>query len=308
MDKPTANVGIVLVHYGEVSATLRCIDSLSAMASAPKVVVVNHDAYEYTRVLGERLAMRGLEGRVRQQGNKGFAAGCNTGIRIALALGAEYIWLLNNDTVVEPSALKELMACAEKNPKSIIGATVLDFEFPGTIQVAAGFRYHPFLSVIQALHRGRPVGEIPSLSAEQLDYVYGASLFLPASIYNRVGPFDENFFLYYEELDFCIRARRIGATLLWCRDCKVRHVGGGAVQTAAASTASYGLAAYHEARSTLLFTRKHYPAALPAVLFLRLFAKPILLLFRGKWRQLGAANKGLLSGLIDAPGRNNQCD
>lgn len=306
MEKASANVGVVLVHYGEVSATLRCIDSLSTMAASPKVVVVNHDAPEHTRILDERIALHGLEGRVEQQDNRGFAAGCNAGVRTALALGAEYLWLLNNDTVVEPSALDALMVCAGKNPDSIIGATVLDFDSPGTIQVAGGFHYRPFLSAIRASHRGRAAGEVPGLAADRMDYIYGASFFLPVSLYKRVGPLDESFFLYYEELDFCIRARRNGATLLWCRDCEVRHVGGAAVQSADASAASGGLAAYHEARSTLLFTRKHYPAALPTVLLLRLLAKPLFLLFRGKWRQLGAAYKGLLNGLIDAPGRNNQ--
>lgn len=304
---PGPAVCVVLLNYNGREDTLDCLEALAAMRPGPwdlerpglVAVCDNGSSDGSPEALLAWAARRGLEaldieaarvGRppsgtpglalVRNGRNLGFAAGVNTGLRLGLAVGAEHFWLLNNDTLPEPGALAALLSGADG--RTILGSTVTHARDPERVQAAGGCRYNPLTTVFKPHLGGRPLTEALAADAEPaLDYVYGASMFIPRAALETVGLLNEEHFLYYEELDFCRRARQAGFGLGWRRASVVRHKAGASV-----GREPGGLACYHENLSTLLFTRRHHPALLPAAAALRLAGKAVVLAARGQWRLL----------------------
>lgn len=292
----------VVLNWNAPALTCACLDGLLRQAPVPWLIVCDNgsddDSISVIRAFLERHGLRvhdTAEVAAACAGdpfavllplgnNRGFAGGINPGIALALRLGAEFVWLLNNDARPDDAALAALSAHARaRRADGLIGATVVDAAAPERIEAAGGCRYGPLTTVRTPAHGGRRISELPRLAAARMDYVYGASIFARAEVFRTVGLLDEAFFLYCEELDLCRRAQRAGWALGWCRDARVAHHGG-------ASSARHGSAfvQYHENRSTLLFTRRHHPLLfLPAALF-RLAAKHLVLPLRGQARLLPA--------------------
>ena len=307
---------IILVHYGDVSVTANCLRSLADSAGQAVVIVSNNgtpaQAAQLSAVMeelfgvvrrvdpGEGASPGDRAVLVHNGGNRGFAAGCNSGLRIAVGMpGVDFVWLLNNDTRVEPGSLAALVEEAGACPSAVIGATVVRGDSPDVLQVAGGYRYQSALTRIRPNHAGLPRDLVESAPDLAMDYVYGASMFFSTGLLREVGLLDETFFLFYEELDFCRRAVALGATLRWCRRCVVVHSESAAIgRGRLASVEQKKTAAYHEARSTILFTRKHHPAFIPLVLGVRLIVKPIIQTARGEIRYIPEAVRGAVRGLM----------
>ena len=165
-------------HFGQPKITKQCLDSLTQLTIRPWVIVSNNDSLEIGEDLKQHIQSLGdkLEAEVIQNSeNRGFAAGCNVSIRKALQRKADYVWLLNNDTKVTPGALEALLDCAQKYPKAILGATVVEMDRPDIIQVAGGVKYNPWTTVIKQAYAGQPTNTTHSLPEPTIDYIYGAS-------------------------------------------------------------------------------------------------------------------------------------
>ncbi|MGE4420711.1 MAG: glycosyltransferase family 2 protein [Pseudodesulfovibrio sp.] len=324
-----ASVAIVIVHYGRVETTLRCLERVFAVADGAFVVVSNNGtpeqagelaAYAQSRCAGGCLSLDGQPGSperdaladasvaiVHNSGNRGFAAGCNAGIRLAQQRGGiGHVWLLNNDALPEAGALEALLECGAAHPAAVLGATVIDMNAAGEdgpwLQLAGGVRYNRFTTCIHPAHAGAPLSRVDALPEPELDYVYGASLFAPVELFQRAGLLDEAFFLFYEELDLCRRATALGYVLRWCRGARVGHAVSGSVgRPGEATRGQERNAAFHEARSLMLFTRKHHAWLLPLALLARLAAKPLVLAGRGQWHCIGPVFRGVCAGLAQRP-------
>jgi GT2 family glycosyltransferase len=204
-------------------------------------------------------------------GNRGYAGGTNLALRFVRACGdAGFVWLLNNDTVVHPGALSELVEKLSAEPMSgICGSTVLHYSFPGTIQALGGFAYNPWLGTSRRLHereRASRAVEVDERDVKRQMYgVYGASALVTARFLEEVGPMCESYFLYFEEQDWALRARRRGFEVAFAARSIVYHKEGRSTGGSAVEGKSR-LSDYHSVKSRMLFTRKHYPQALPTVL------------------------------------------
>jgi GT2 family glycosyltransferase len=150
--------------------------------------------------------------------NLGFAGGNNVGIRYALYKGDfEFLWILNNDTVVKRDSLTMLVEKAkcyrEKNigKIGIIGSKLLYYDMPNVIQGVGG-KYNKFLAVtkhIGAFEKDKSQYDNEKV-LKKIDYIIGASMFVSKDFLYDVGLMCEDYFLYYEELDWAIRGRRNG--------------------------------------------------------------------------------------------------
>jgi GT2 family glycosyltransferase len=148
---------------------------------------------------------------IRSGGNRGFAGGCNVGIKAAGLDDFAYFWFLNPDTVVARRALVELIARAERQPgMGIVGSTLLFYDAPDTVHALAGGRLNR--SNGSCAH----IGEHSSLSMvssdesaveRELGYVCGASMLVSTRFIREVGLMHEDYFLYYEEADWAMRGR-----------------------------------------------------------------------------------------------------
>jgi hypothetical protein len=222
---------------------------------------------------------------IRNDENLGFAGGNNVGLRYVLARGdADYCWLLNNDTVVEPDALTHLVArMQQKTNIGICGSTIRLYHERTRIQALGGGHYFRWIGL--PWHYGRFTRwrkNVNLLRAEsRMNYVEGASMLVSRQFLDEVGLLCEDYFLYFEEADWSIRAK--GRFLLgYASQSIVYHKVGGSIGTRSNPAKKSYTCDYYNIRNRLLFTRRFYPAALPTV-GLVLVGEILLRLCMGKW-------------------------
>jgi GT2 family glycosyltransferase len=194
--------------------------------------------------------------------NLGFAGGVNAGIRLALANEAtEFVWILNNDTVVAPDCLSRMVSRLTESPTaSMCGSRILLYDRPEIVQALGGARFWRWASesrLIGAGTRASDVVNVPNVE-KALDHLLGASMLVRRRFLEDVGPMEESYFAYYEEIDWVTRARG-RCQMVYADKAIVYHRVG-------ASSGYTPISAFYFTRSRILFTRKFYPWALPTVI------------------------------------------
>jgi GT2 family glycosyltransferase len=146
---------------------------------------------------------------IHSGGNLGFAGGCNVGAEYAAANGCDYIWLLNSDTVVHHSSLSELILNAASGPHGFTGSTLLYYRTPTVVQALGGADLNLPSCVIR--HRGEGMSHVATgantFGKSALTYIVGASMLVPVSLMDTIGIMQDDYFLYYEEIDWAFRSR-----------------------------------------------------------------------------------------------------
>ena len=240
--------------------------------------------------------------QIRITTNLGFAGGNNVGLRYALAQeDFSHAWLLNNDTVVDPHALTAMVQRMEGKPDAgMCGSTLLYYERPDRVQALGGGWHCRWLGL--PWHYGRfckRFESIKPLKAEaRMNYVEGASLLVSKQFLEEIGLMCEDYFLFFEETDWAIRA--LGRyTLAYAPQSVVYHKVGASIGTSSKPWEKSYLCDYFSVRNRLFFTRRYYPHAFPAVyltLIATLFARVIL----GKWDRVQMIIR-LLAGNYETP-------
>jgi len=219
--------------------------------------------------------------------NDGFAAGANFAIYLAFRIARfDFLWFLNSDTVVEPSALIALKRFAAKQTRvGIVGSTIVQHNNSRILECAGGCLYNKWTTVFTPIFSGASLPSVLANRAEQrMDYIYGASMFVRSRVFEKCGTFNPEYFLYYEELDLCNRAAKEGFDLGWCKDSVVRHKKGRSVRaTNQDQKLQRVFSNYHENLSTLIYTRRHHPMALPVAMLVRFFGKVVVITWRRHW-------------------------
>ena len=215
-------------------------------------------------------------GRVNEQaelllvvngGNLGFAAGNNVGLRLALACDdMDCVWLLNNDTLVEPDCLKHMRnRLAALDDRAVCGSMIHFFDNPEVIQAMGGNRFNRFTGVA-GRSEGRFLHEDAVKSsgraAQCLSYLSGCSMLLPRAFLEQVGLMSEDYFLYYEEIDWFTRnAGRFPIVI--AEEARLYHREGSAIGSPGWQRAASRLSDQHMYRSRLIFMRKYHRRWLP---------------------------------------------
>lgn len=227
--------------------------------------------------------------------NLGFAGGMNLGIRYACACGADYVWLVNNDTVVAPDALTRLVnAVSEMDCLGIAGPLELDYYQPERVVDSVG-AVRPWKGVIG----GAPEAlRFDSKGRAEVELLSGFSMFVNIAAICAVGMMDERFFMYVEDTEWCVRMRRKGWKLMYVRSAKVWHKG--SQSTGWGSPLMY----YYTTRNQLRLFSMHFPYAVPCAVGRSMLRMAKLLRHR-KWSQCKAAGRGLLDWARGRFGRLN---
>jgi GT2 family glycosyltransferase len=221
---------------------------------------------------------------IANQANGGYAAGCNPGVLFALKNDFEYIWILNNDTRVHPDAATALLNFSGAHPDAgVIGSTLVDFDFRDRVQCTGGCYYSPLTTVFRYAEKGQSLPKAISTPLQkELDYVYGASMFIRSEVFRRIGMLSEDYFLFYEELDFCHRAQAAGYRLAWCPGSVIYHKQSRSFENLGTVNERECIANYHENLSTLIFTERFYPLLFPAACLLRFVGKILKIMIYNK--------------------------
>ena len=242
MAQIAARVLVVIVNYRTGPLTIDCLRSLAPeVAGYPgtRVVVIDNASGDGSgEAIAAAIASEGWSGWARLSAspiNGGFAYGCNEGVRSAIAAGEapDLVWLLNPDTRVRPGALSTLAGFFEGRPEVGLAGSMIE-EADGTPWPYA-FRFPSLLGEFEAAMRLSIVSRLLSHSAvpvrmsdtpQQVDWVSGASVMIRREVFETVGLFDENYFLYFEETDFCRAANRAGWTCWFVPDAAIMHIAG----------------------------------------------------------------------------------
>lgn len=228
---------IVIVNYRSAELTIQCLrslaDEIEAIGDCRVTVVENasgEDAILRDGILGSDweswCQLMSLDS------NGGFAAGNNAPIREAL--GSEhppqYVMLLNPDTEILPGAIKSLLDFLDAN--SHIGIAGSRLEWATGEGQRASRRFPSVAGELESTMRFGPVSRILSerivtpvdpVSATSADWVVGASMMVRKEVFDAIGLLDEAYFLYFEEVDFCLRAKRAGWPTWYLPDSRVTH-------------------------------------------------------------------------------------
>lgn len=260
-----------------------CLRSLSFPPQAKPIPYVEYSR-EQAEAGGDRDVSRPLV-LIRTGRNLGFAGGNNVGIRYALERG-EYdaVWLLNNDVVVRPDALDALVRQLHgRSDVGMVGSTVLHYDRPEVVQSLGGCRFNRWLALPSPLGAGSLHDSDGSAvpPAANLAYVSGASMLVSLAMLRRVGVMSEEYFLYFEELDWALRARG-EFVLAHAPDSVVYHKEGRSIGGGGQAKRKSWTADYHFMRGRILITRKFAPYALPTV-YLGLLLAMLRRAWRGEW-------------------------
>ncbi|HEY3309434.1 MAG TPA: glycosyltransferase family 2 protein [Desulfuromonadaceae bacterium] len=193
--------------------------------------------------------------------NLGFAGGNNVGLRYALAKGnSDFVWLLNNDTVVSQSSLTELVDRMARYPDAgMCGSLLINYQQPDLIQ-AAGAEFDYYLARGQHLLEGIPVTTplIESDIIKRMDYVVGASMLVRRIFLDKIGLFNEIYFLYFEEIDWALRAKSFFNIALSVNS-HVYHKEGASIGRPKNNCYSLYYAQLNRLRFSYLYNRRNVP-------------------------------------------------
>jgi GT2 family glycosyltransferase len=219
---------------------------------------------------------------VRTGANLGFAGGCNVGMRFALARGHPYVWLLNNDTVVRPDTLSHLVHSADGDPRAgIVGSTLLSYAEPNQVQARGYGAYNPWFALPRHVVDARRAAAAGGAAAARPAYVVGASMLVRRAFMLDVGLMDESYFLFFEELDWAMRAGS-GWRLGYAPESVVFHKEGSANGGSSTGRGKSRLADYHFMKNRIVFTRRYFPRRLSTV-YAALGVAAARRALRGEW-------------------------
>jgi len=235
------DIGIIIVSYRSADLTVDCLRSLELEQSTPglniRTVVVDNDSGDFAPIAEFVRRNRWTEwiSVVAAPRNGGFAYGNNLGIQSLVSnRPPDYIYLLNPDTKIRRGAIRTLVSFLETHPD--VGIAGSSFETADGVEWPIAFRFPSLVTEIcEGISWGiitRALGNRPCARQmkmdrpEPVDWICGASMMIRPAVFDAIGGMDENYFLYYEETDFCHRARLAGYPTWYVPESRVMHIGG----------------------------------------------------------------------------------
>ncbi|MEO0830107.1 MAG: glycosyltransferase family 2 protein [Pseudomonadota bacterium] len=229
---------------------------------------------------------------IHSGGNLGFAGGVNVGLAyLARVSEIEHFWVLNPDSVVPPGSLKALARSIETGtPYALMGGRVVYFDQPDRIQIDGGLIKRS-TGVTGNFNLGKSHARSTPPQPSELDFITGASMVASRQFYERTGPMREDYFLYYEEVDWAMR--RGDLPLAYCPGLLVYHHGGSSIGSPVFGRTASPFSLYFKHRGRAMFQRRFNPGSMSTTHAYTLAqAARTLLRSRGDFAAAGAILRG----------------
>ena len=283
-------------------------EALSASLMAPESqMTVAADAAALA--MGDRLAESRCFSFNRRQSkvwiaraihNLGYAGAINSLVESLPSVGAwRGVWILNPDTRVDARALAELMDRASATDIGMVGSSIVDITQPDRLFCRGGLRQELWTGRGVCIGWGSKLTDSVDVASieRSMQSVSGASMFVTWDALTRIGPMDERFFLYMEDLDWGERARRLGVKLGYAPRSLVFHEGGSTIgRSSSTGSGRSWLSVYLMSRNRVTFVHKLYPAFLLYTAAISLL-HALRYLLAGSWRDMLTALQGIYAGL-----------
>lgn len=300
------NIVVCLVGFRNVADVMRCLPALAAQSFAAFEVVIcengGPDAQAaLVAVVPERLATGQAVTVIADHSNPGYAGGINR--CIAARPGASAYWVLNPDTVPDPAALGAMAEVLSSGAGDAVGGPIV---LPDGLLRTCGGRWSPWVAYSRAIANGVPLAACPAAEEVEphLSFISGASLLVSQRFIAEVGLMREDYFLYGEEVEWCLRAKAKGLRLRFCRDAVVLHYQGTTTGSAHDIGQQRRLPVFCDERNRVLTLRD---TAGPAMFAAGAVGALLLLLWRygrrAAWSQLGYALSGWWAAIRNQRGK-----
>jgi GT2 family glycosyltransferase len=299
---------IVLLNYNGYKDTIACLKSvLKSDYKNYKIVVVDNastdDSINYllSWVKSEKLEYLFFTQKeylhptatnensiifILSDKNGGFASGNNLCIRYALLKDDfDYIWLLNNDTVIRNDTLSLLVEYAKTYKTGITGSALFYYHEPSKIQTYGGY-------IDKVLGTGKHITDASAIS--KLEYIVGASFLIDKKVIDKIGVLSEEYFLYYEDTDYSFEARKNGFKLGVAVDSIVYHKEGGSTGSNKNIMQKSDFSDFHSFKSRKIFLKKHLPNSYKLIFF-QLIIYIVHRALHGKFKNVIALLKAFVS-------------
>ncbi len=264
MSDPRPRVATIILNWNGIEDTRECLASLRKVTYPDQRIIVVDNGSDGDQAGQLEREFDGFVEVVRNERNLGFAGGANVGIRRALEQGTDYVLLLNNDVTVDPAFLDAMVNAAAGYKRLAALSPRAYFYDPPNVIYSTGGTVKRWTGVARQIGRGEEDSGQFERPARR-DYADGLCMLIPSAALDRVGLLDEDYFAYWEETDWCVRASDKGLRCYYVPEAKVWHK---AERSRRASDAFN----FHYRRNALMFVRKrggpvHFATALAAQAF-----------------------------------------
>lgn len=211
-------VSAVTVNWNSLKVTIECLESLQKVNYPNfEVIVVDNASTDGSAEKIEELFPEMT--LIKSEKNYGWGGGTNVGLKYAMESGSDYIWLLNNDLVVEPDALGKLVAAAERTNEAVLVSPILYFYSTRTRIQHCGSEFDWKNYVVRNIS---DLGEIASINEKDF-WTWCTAVLVKREVVEKVGYFDEKYFIYFDDLDYSARAMSAGCRHKLESSAKVYH-------------------------------------------------------------------------------------
>lgn len=275
---PQPSVSIIVLNYNNREDTLECLRSLQHLTCRRVTVILVDNSSTDGTVEAVRHEYPQLT-VIETGANLGFTGGNNVGIDYALSSGAEYIMLLNNDTVVAPDMIDIMIDAMQQDPSiAVSGPTIYYYDQPEIVW-SAGSRVDWKRGLTSMLGIGEEdkgqFGQLP----RPVDFVTGCALLARRDVWEQVGLLSNDFFMYYEETEWCVRAARAGFRIAHIPTAMMWHK----ISLEARETSPHTV--YYMTRNRLLFLKHTHPSLRTWLYIVTEYARTFVnLSFRSRWQ------------------------
>lgn len=296
--KGPPSVHFVIINWNQPELTLACLESLSELDYPNfRIVLVDNGSTDNSVALIRQAYPNVI--LIETGENLGYSAGNNVGIRYAMEHEAEYVFLLNNDTVIDKNMLSRMVAIGEADSNTgMIGPTIYYFDPPDMLWSAVNSIDWVRGQIIRhGLNETWPQAT-DDTPPQQVDYVDSCAILVKREVIEKIGLLDEAFFINFDDADWNIRARQIGFEIIHVPAARVWHKVSAAMGQASPATT------YYMTRNSLLFFWKHNRGIIrleaAMYIFVRTIRSVLAWTFKRKYRDLRRKRDANLYALRDA--------
>ena len=289
MDPP--QVVTVILNTNHREDTLGLLDSLYKNSYANHRAIVLDNASQDGSVAAIRSAFPQTQ-VIELEHNLGYAGNNNAGVRAALDLGADWVFVLNEDTLLAPDCLEELVRVGESDLQiGVLGPMVYHYDEPGMIQSAGG----KISKNWQAWHLAQneaDQGQYPV--PHSVDWISGCAILVRIAVIEQVGMLDARFFYYFEETEWCLRARSAGWLVVHVPRARIWHKG---VQRDYRPSSNV---TYYKTRNHFLMLSKHQaPPRAWLLAWIQVLRTLTSWSVKPKWRSMRPHRDAMWQGILD---------
>lgn len=289
----STQIAIIVLHYKNIEYTIDCMNSLLVANPFPdRIIIVNNElTNESRRILDSTFGDIKTVQILTPEKNLGYAGGNNRGIKYLMhEANLQMVVLLNNDTLVDPSFLLPLTKMLKQNSSAQIITPKILFPDRTTIWSTGELVFYPLL--ISIGQRGkRDTNQVKK--KKRINSITGCAMAVKFDVFTKIGLFDENYFAYVEEVDFCKRAKDAGFTFSCCHDSVVVHRIAQSLGTSSPSQI------YLKTRNRAYFIKKNIPYHFRIFSWVWFFLISLYWILKGNFSGKAHNYQAILKGIED---------